>query len=188
MRLVGRVTPCAPVVADGHQDVRISHHARGGQRTDPPYLVPSGQPGNSPAFQRRVSAGTGTSPAGTAERTSQYSCHVPPFHLANLCRPSGTYIAFTTNPALKCRAIVIMPLRDGQTPVVPNRPYQKGYQKRAMTISNYGAGASSAVPWKIRAPGSQPLCALALNVFNLPCPLAVAPDKTSRHCDITTPP
>jgi hypothetical protein len=78
-----------------------------------------GQPDNSPAFQRRVFAGTGTSPAGTAERTSQCSRHVPPFHPANLCRPSETCIDFTTNPALKCRAIVITSLCDGQTPIAP---------------------------------------------------------------------
>jgi hypothetical protein len=44
------------------------------------------------------------------------SDHVPPFHPANLGRPSGTYVDFTANPALKCRAIVIASLRDGQTP------------------------------------------------------------------------
>ena len=33
-----------------------------------PAFVPTGQPDNSPAFQRRVIAGTGQSPTGTAER------------------------------------------------------------------------------------------------------------------------
>jgi len=78
----------------------------------PPALVPTGQPDNSPAFQRRVIVGISTSPVGTAERTPQCSDHVPLFHLANLCRPSGTCIDFTANPALKCRAIVIASLRD----------------------------------------------------------------------------
>jgi hypothetical protein len=84
-----------------------------------PAFVPTGQSDNSPAFQRRVIVGTGTSPAGTAERTPQCSDHVPPFHPANLFRPAGTCIDFTTNPALKCRAIVIASLRDGQMPFAP---------------------------------------------------------------------
>jgi hypothetical protein len=39
--------------------------------------VPTGQPDNSPAFQRRVSVGSGASPAGTVERTAHG------FHIAN---------------------------------------------------------------------------------------------------------
>jgi hypothetical protein len=84
-----------------------------------PSFVPTGQPENSPAFQRRVFVGTGTSPAGTAEWTAHGFPDCPSFHPANLGRPSGTCIDFTTNPALKCRAIVIMSLRDGQTPIAP---------------------------------------------------------------------
>ena len=72
----------------------------------PPTLVSTGQPDISPPFRRRVIVGISTSPAGTAVRTPQCSDHFLPFHPANLCRPSGTCIDFTTNPALKCRAIV----------------------------------------------------------------------------------
>jgi hypothetical protein len=58
--------------------------------------VPTGQPDNSPAFQRRVFVGTGISPAGTAE----------------LGRPAGTWNVCGIIPALKCRAIIIASLCD----------------------------------------------------------------------------
>jgi len=41
------------------------------------------------------------------------------FHFGNPGRPSGTCIDFTIYPALKCRAIVITSLRDGQTQTAP---------------------------------------------------------------------
>jgi hypothetical protein len=36
-------------------------------------FVPTGQPDNSPAFQRRNIIGTGTSPAGTAEQKNDFA-------------------------------------------------------------------------------------------------------------------
>jgi hypothetical protein len=74
--------------------------------TRPPALVPTGQPGNSPAFQRRGSCARPprVPPGRQNERHNVPLC--PPFHPANLCRPSGTCIDFTTNPALKWPSIV----------------------------------------------------------------------------------
>ena len=83
--------------------------------TSPPAFVPTGQPDNSPAFQRRVSVGVGTSPTGTAERTTMFP-PCPSISSANLNRPSGTWNLGGLNPALKCRAVVIASLCDGQTP------------------------------------------------------------------------
>src|ERR1700690_4281314 len=51
-------------------------------------FVPTGQPDNSPAFQRRVSVSTGTSPNGTAERTAHDLRHCN-FILKNPVVPAG---------------------------------------------------------------------------------------------------
>jgi hypothetical protein len=50
--------------------------------------------------------------------------------------PSGLGIYFTTNPALKCRAIVIASLRDGQTPNASIVHPKMRTGKEALTISN----------------------------------------------------
>jgi hypothetical protein len=79
------------------------------------YTSRQGQPDNSPAFQRRVFAGTGTSPAGTAERTARGFHIGHHFDLQTSVVPSGLGNIYGFNPALKCRAIVIASLRDCQT-------------------------------------------------------------------------
>jgi hypothetical protein len=81
-------------------------------------FVPTGQPDNSPAFQRRVIVGIGMSPTGTAEihfhkyrSSSALRCFFQPS-----LRDFGNSEFI---PALKCRAIVIASLRDGQMLIAP---------------------------------------------------------------------
>ena len=81
--------PRLPIVSAVFHWASSAPRCPGGIR-NAPALVPTGQPDNSPAFQRRVFAGIGTSPARMAE----------------LGRPCGTCNHFTINPVLKRRAIV----------------------------------------------------------------------------------
>src|SRR5213594_3714448 len=57
---------------------------------------PGGMIDNRPAFQRRESRGTASSPEGTAETN-------------HVSRPFGTHPLPTSHPALKRRAIVVCP-------------------------------------------------------------------------------
>jgi hypothetical protein len=54
-------------------------------------FVPTGQPENSPAFQRRVIVSIGMSPIGTADWTAQGFRRCQSYHFEKIGRPCGTW-------------------------------------------------------------------------------------------------
>ena len=70
-------------------------------------FVPTGQFDNSPAFQRRDACARPPVPPGRLNGRRRVSAVAHPFRFEHPGRPCGTCLCFTTNPALKCRAIVI---------------------------------------------------------------------------------
>jgi len=84
-------------------------------------FVPTGQPDNSPAFQRRgACARPPRVPPGRLN--GRHTVFILPIVsvLKTPVVPPGLGLPAGFNPALKCRAIVITSLCDGQTPIAPN--------------------------------------------------------------------
>jgi len=80
------------------------------------FSVPTGQSGNSPAFQRRVSAVTVTSPKGTAERTALVSASS--HYLFYMIRSSLRDLQpLWIEPGIEMPAIVTTSLCDGERDV-----------------------------------------------------------------------